>query len=311
MGYVSSTHIPVLLKEALDLLITDADGIYFDGTLGDGGYTRGLLEELGSAGRVVAADWDEQAIAFADTWRHKVKNRISIYHSNFCSLSEILRQEGMQSVSGIVLDLGLSSRQIDDAERGFSYRREAPLDMRMDMRLTTTARDILKTASEQELAQIFFMYGEEKRSRLLARIIIEERSRRSFTTTFDLIDIMKKQWRPAHFTKSASRIFQALRIAVNRELDNLERFLEDCWQFVVPGGRVAIVSYHSLEDRIVKTAFRNHSNPCVCPKNVPVCQCGRTPDVRVITKRPITPSCEEIFANPHSRSAKLRAAEKI
>ena len=311
MVYAFSRHIPVLLKEVLDVLITDAGGIYFDGTMGDGGYTRGIAERLNPSGRVIAADWDEQAIAISDEWVKQYSGRIVVYNSSFCSLAEILSCEGIRAVSGIVLDLGLSSRQIDDTERGFSYRVDAPLDMRMDVRLKTTARDILNTAAAEELSRIFSVYGEEKWSWRLAQILAAEGSRRKFETTFELVDIMKKRWKPAHFTKSASRIFQALRIAVNRELENLERFLEECWQYIIPGGRIIVVSYHSLEDRIVKTAFRNHEHPCICPKESPVCVCGRIPNARVITRKAVVPSQGEINANPRARSAKLRAAEKM
>jgi len=304
-------HKPVLLQEVLRLVVTDRKGTYFDGTLGDGGHTRALLEKLDPEGRVIAADWDSKSIAFAKQWAPKYGERVSVHHNNFCNISKILFSHTIDAVHGIVLDLGLSSRQIHDTERGFSYRADAPLDMRMDTRFSETAADILNKATEEELKKIFFHYGEEKRSASLAGIILQQRQRHPLKTTFDLVSLMKKKWRPKYYTKSASRIFQALRIAVNRELDNLERFLELCWNMLLTGGRIGIISYHSLEDRIVKTAFRRHENPCICPKNIPVCQCGRVPDAKIVTRRPVRPSEEEIAHNPRARSAKLRVAEKI
>lgn len=304
-------HIPVLLQEVLRLIVTDKKGIYFDGTLGDGGYTQAILEKLDSQGRVIAADWDSKTIAFAKQWTPKYGERVSVHHNNFSDIKKILFSHTIDAVHGIVLDVGLSSRQIEDTKRGFSYRTDAPLDMRMDTRFSETAADILNKTAESELKKIFFRYGEEKWSASLAGIIARERRRRPLKTTFDLVELMKKKWRPKYYTKSASRIFQALRIAVNRELDNLEQFLELCWDLLLTGGRIGIISYHSLEDRIVKTAFRRHENPCICPNDMPVCQCGRVPDVKIITRRPVCPSGEEISRNSRARSAKLRVAEKI
>lgn len=304
-------HKPVLLQEVLRLVVTDRKGMYFDGTLGDGGYTRAILEKLDSDGRVIAADWDSKAIAFAKQWAPEYGERVSVHHNNFCNIDKILFSHTLDAVHGIVLDLGLSSRQIQDTKRGFSYRADGPLDMRMDTRFSETASEILNKAAEGELKKIFFHYGEERRSSSLAGIIIRERQRRPLKTTFDLVELMKKKWRPKYYTKSASRIFQALRIAVNRELDNLERFLDICWHLLLTGGRIAVISYHSLEDRMVKTAFRRHENSCICPNDIPICQCERVPDAKIVTRKPVRPSEEEITHNPRARSAKLRVAEKI
>lgn len=308
-----SVHIPVLLREIINLLVTDTNGIYFDGTLGDGGYTRALLKELDSQGRVIAVDWDEKSVEYSKKWAlsETRRGRLSIHRANFCKIKEVLSIDKISAVNGIVLDLGLSSRQLDTGERGFSHRLDGPLDMRMDNRLTDSVSHIVSKYSEKDLKEIFFKYGEERGSAKLARIIIRERQRQTIVTTNDLVTIMKKYWRPKFFVKSASRIFQALRIAVNHELENLEKFLEICWDLLLPGGKIAVVSYHSLEDRIVKNVYRKHEDPCICHRQVPVCQCGKIPDAKIITKKPVRASSEEKIINPRSRSAKLRVAEKI
>ena len=308
-----SGHIPVLLREIINLLVTDTNGIYFDGTLGDGGYTKALLKKLDSHGKVIAVDWDEKSVEYSEKWASPEtrRGRLSIHRANFCEIKEVLSIHKISAVNGIVLDVGLSSRQLDAGERGFSHRLEGPLDMRMDNRLTDSVSNIVSKYSEKDLKEIFFKYGEERGSAKLARILIRERQRQTIVTTNDLVTIMKKYWRPKFFVKSASRIFQALRIAVNHELENLEKFLEICWDLLLPGGRIAVVSYHSLEDRIVKNIYRKHEDPCICHRQVPVCQCGKIPDAKIITKKPVRASSEEKIINPRSRSAKLRVAEKI
>ena len=313
MSDESLEHVPVLLKEVMDLVITDKNGIYFDGTLGDGGYTRKLWDTIGTKGKVISVDWDEKSILQVDNWLVPAysENRRFIHRANFCEIGDILKNHRIEAVHGIVLDIGLSSRQLNDPDRGFSYRYDSPLDMRMDNRLPDSVFELLSKRTENDLRSIFFKYGEEKRSARLANIIVRERINKPIRSTSDLVTLMKKHWRPRFFTKSASRIFQALRIAVNRELDNLERFLDICWDFMLPGGRIAVISYHSLEDRIVKNTFRNHENPCICHNDAPVCQCGNIPDAKIITRKPVRPDAEEVAANPRSRSAKLRVAEKI
>jgi 16S rRNA (cytosine1402-N4)-methyltransferase len=309
----SNEHVPVLIHEIMALLMTDNNGIYFDGTMGDGGYTRALLDRLGSKGAVIATDVDDRAVRYAEKWKDKYGygEKISVHHANFSDMPHLLDNKSIQTLQGIVLDLGLSSRQLDTPERGFSYRSDGPLDMRMDNHSEQTACTIINSASEDDLKSLFFTYGEDRRSAFLAKIIVREREKRKIATTFELVEIMKKYWRPKHYPKSASRIFQALRITVNRELESLETFLGICWDYLVKGGRIAVVSYHSLEDRKVKTAFRQHENPCVCPKDFPECRCGRTADTKILTKRPIRPSEAEIAQNPRAKSAKLRVAEKI
>jgi len=307
----SDLHVPVMIYQVLHWLITDRDGIYFDGTLGDGGHARAVARLLNPGGKVIATDWDRHAVEHAETWRQPLHAPVSVYHASFGKIAGVLRAAGVDTVHGILLDLGMSSRQLDNAQRGFSYLTDGPLDMRMDQRLPGQAYDIINRSSADELKNIFYRYGEEKRSSLLAKIIVEVRKKQPITTTEDLIEVMKKRWRPAHFSKSASRIFQALRIAVNNELDILEKFLEECWDLLVPRGRIVVISYHSLEDRIVKQSFKKHENPCICPKEFPVCQCGLKADAKILTKKVIKPALEEIERNPRARSAKMRVAEKI
>ncbi len=307
----SNEHVPVLIHEIMALLMTDNNGIYFDGTLGDGGYTRALLDSLGRKGAVIATDLDDRSVRSAEKWKSIYGEKIAVHHANFSDMPHLLDNKNIKTLQGIVLDLGLSSRQLDTPERGFSYRADGPLDMRMNSESGQTAYTIVNSASEDELKSLFFTFGEERRSASLAQIIVRERKKRKIETTLDLVGIMKKYWRPKHFPKSASRIFQALRIAINRELDSLENFLDICWNYLAKGGRIAVVSYHSLEDRKVKTAFRQHEDPCVCPKDFPECRCGKKAEAKILTRRPVRPSEAEITRNPRAKSAKLRVAEKV
>ena len=307
----SNEHVPVLIHEIMALLMTDNNGIYFDGTLGDGGYTRALLDSLGRKGAVIATDLDDRSVRSAEKWKSIYGEKIAVHHANFSDMPHLLDNKNIKTLQGIVLDLGLSSQQLDTPERGFSYRADGPLDMRMNSESGQTAYTIVNSASEDELKSLFFTFGEERRSASLAQIIVRERKKRKIETTLDLVGIMKKYWRPKHFPKSASRIFQALRIAINRELDSLENFLDICWNYLAKGGRIAVVSYHSLEDRKVKTAFRQHEDPCVCPKDFPECRCGKKAEAKILTRRPVRPSEAEITRNPRAKSAKLRVAEKV
>lgn len=309
--HANDIHVPVMLKTVLHWLISNRNGVYFDGTLGDGGHTRAIAGELTSAGQVISVDWDNEAIEHARTWHPGFEDRVTLFRSSFREMPSILLRSGVPKVSGILLDLGLSSRQLDDRNRGFSHRFDGALDMRMDDRIETQAYQLLNECSVEELTEIFRNYGEEKRSASLARKIIKARETGPVNSTNRLIEIMQNYWKPAHFVKSASRIFQALRIAVNRELEVLEHFLENCWNWLAPGGRIVIISYHSLEDRLVKNTFRQHENPCSCPKEFPVCICGLVPDAKVLTKRAVKPTEDEIALNSRARSAVLRAAEKI
>ncbi|MCP4726560.1 MAG: 16S rRNA (cytosine(1402)-N(4))-methyltransferase RsmH [bacterium] len=304
-------HIPVLLSEVIHHLITDRDGNYFDGTLGDSGYSKAIMNSLTDQGTLTACDLDLRALEHSKSWAGAYGNRIKIYHNNFSEISEIMLNADIKSLNGIVLDLGISSRQLDDPGRGFSYRTDGPIDMRFDDTISGSALDMINNYSREQLKKIFKEYGEEKRSGLLAKIITESREESPINTTGEFVELMSRRWRPKHFRKSASRIFQALRIAVNAELNNLERFLDECWKWLVPGARLVIVSYHSLEDRLVKNSIRNHKNPCSCPDDFPECRCGKIPDARALTKKPIYPSEDEIRLNSRARSARLRAAEKI
>ncbi len=311
MNNDNDRHVPVLERQILDWLITDKNGIYFDGTMGDGGHSRAIAEILEGKGKIIATDWDERAVKYSESWRKPLKTPVTVIHSNYSEMPSILSGLNIKHITGILLDLGLSSRQLDDPERGFSYRYDSPLDMRMDERLSNSARELLNNSGEKELRDIFYRFGEERRSSRLARLIVEAREKTKFNSTQDLVEIMKKRWHPSNYIKSASRIFQALRIAVNNELDSLNRFLEDCWDYLNPGGRIAVISYHSLEDRLVKQAFKQREKPCVCPRDFPICTCGKKPDAKVLTRKAVTPSNEEIKQNSRARSAKLRVAEKI
>jgi len=311
MNTLQSKHTPVMVYQVLHWLITDRNGIYFDGTLGDGGHATAIAGMLQKNGIVIATDHDEPAVKRMETLQRPFDAPILVFHNNFRDIPLVLMKAHVEKVDGILLDLGMSSRQLDDPARGFSYLHDGALDMRMDARLSKNAYDIINQCTEEELRDIFFQYGEEKRSARLARIIVEFRNYAPIKTTSDLTNIMKKQWKPRNFVKSASRIFQALRIAVNNELENLSHFFDECWNWLAPGGRIVVISYHSLEDRIVKQAFKQHENPCICPRDFPICTCGRIPDARILTRKAVRPSAEEIEKNPRARSAQLRAVEKV
>ncbi len=304
-------HIPVLLSEVIEHLVTDRNGNYFDGTLGDSGYSIAIMNSLTDPGTLTACDLDTRAVDKAKSWSGEYGNRIRIYHKNFSEISEIMLSSDIKTLNGIVIDLGISSRQLDDPERGFSYSSNGPLDMRFNETGKISALNIINNSPQEQLKAIFKTFGEEKRASYLAKLICETREKSPINTTGELVALMKRRWKPKHFTKSASRIFQALRIAVNSELESLERFLDECWKWLIPGGRLVVVSYHSLEDRLVKNSIRDHQDPCICPDDFPECRCGKLPEARPLTKKPIYPSEDEIRLNPRARSAKLRAAEKI
>ncbi len=307
-------HVTVLLRETVDALKPRRGGIYVDCTLGGAGHTRQLLDRLGGEGVVVGIDQDERAIANAQETLPGFRGQLTLVKRNFEALDQILAELGISSVDGVLFDLGVSSPQLDEGERGFSYRFDAPLDMRMDRTKPFTAWDLVNNGDEEELAQIIWDYGEERWGKRIAQFIVAARQEGAIDTTGQLVDLIKRAI-PAKVRESgphpAKRTFQALRIKVNDELGVLERALEKAIQVLAPGGRLAVISFHSLEDRIVKQLMARHVNPCVCPPKVPVCVCGRRPDLRVITKKPILPSDDEIATNPRSRSAKLRVGEKL
>jgi 16S rRNA (cytosine1402-N4)-methyltransferase len=306
-------HTPVLLKEVVSQLQPHDGGLYVDCTVGGGGHAHEILCACGPNGRVIGLDWDEEAIAASRERLREFGGRVQLVRANYVELERVLMSLGVTTVDGVVFDLGVSSRQFDESGRGFSFQREGPLDMRMNRQLGATARDVLRSASLEELAKIFRVYGEEKRARAVARQIVAEREQKPLDTTTQLARLVERVLGPRHGggVHPATRVFQALRIAVNNELDNLKQGLNLAARFLGTGGRLAVISFHSLEDRIVKQFFVEQSSGCICPPDLPVCACGRKQLLRIVTRKPVTPREEEIDANPRSRSAKLRVAEKI
>ena len=306
-------HKSVLLKETVDGLVTKPDGIYVDGTLGGGGHSYEVCTRLGEKGSIIGIDQDEAAIEAASARLKDFGEKVTIVRSNYCDMKSRLHELGIDKVDGIMLDLGVSSYQLDTAERGFSYREDAPLDMRMDRRQLMTARDIVNTYSEMDLYRVIRDYGEDKFAKNIAKHIVVERSKRSIETTGELTEIirhaipMKYQKKSGH---PAKRTFQAIRIELNRELEVLRDSLDDMIDMLNPGGRLCIITFHSLEDRIVKSAFKKNENPCVCPSDFPVCVCGKVSKGKVLTRKPILPSEEEMLENSRSKSAKLRIFER-
>lgn len=302
-------HIPVLLDETIAALKIKPDGIYVDGTAGGAGHSGEIVKRL-TTGRLYALDRDPQAVAVA---AERLKAYpATVVKSNFSEMDKVLALYGVEAADGILLDLGVSSYQLDNPQRGFSYRNDAPLDMRMSSE-GTSAADIVNTLSADELSDIFFRFGEEKFSRRIAASIVRERGKNKIETTLQLADIISASV-PAAAKRDghpARRCFQALRIAVNDELDILEDALDRAFELLAPGGRLCVITFHSLEDRIVKQAFRKYSTGCTCPPELPVCVCGKKPRGRLEPRKPIEPSPEEIERNPRSRSAKLRVIEKI
>lgn len=297
-------HIPVLLDEVLDSLLP-AERI-IDGTLGAGGHTRALLNS--GAGAVLAFDADSMAIDIARANLAGYEDRVTIVHDSYANMAEHAKHIGWDSVDGILLDLGLSSMQLDTPERGFAFMHDAPLDMRFDQNNgLLTAADLVNTSDEYELADVFFKYGEEPQSRKIARAII---AARPIFTTRELAAAVEKAIPRHEKIHPATRVFQALRIAVNGELETVERALPIAIGLLKPGGRLAVISFHSLEDRIVKQVFKLASTDCICPPKVPICVCGHHASVRLVTRKPVVPSDDEIANNPRSRSAKLRVVEK-
>ena len=307
-------HTSVLLGESIDYLNIKPDGIYVDGTLGGGGHSFEICRKLGPEGRLIGIDRDADAIEAAGKRLENFKDRVVIVRENFCRMKTVLWNLGITSVNGVVLDLGVSSHQLDDAERGFTYRVDAPLDMRMDQRQDLTAADVVNGYSEEELTRILREYGEERFAGRIASAIVRERKGHVIETTGELIDIIKESI-PAKARATgghpAKRTFQAIRIEVNRELEILENALDDAISLLDDGGRICVITFHSLEDRIVKNCFRRNENPCICPKSFPVCVCGRRPLGRVVTRKAVAPSKEETEENPRSKSAHLRVFERI
>lgn len=303
-------HIPVLLERSVELLVTDPDGVYVDGTLGGGGHSRLLLSSLGENSRVLGFDQDTDAVRHAEELLRD-DHRMSVVHSNVVHLRSVLHQFEIPAIDGILLDLGVSSHQIDVPERGFSFRFEGPLDMRMDRESKMTAAELIARSTEEELAHIFFAYGEERDSRRIARAIVRERGQQPLRSTSRLVEVISAVTSPVHRSKTLARIFQALRISVNNELGVLEETLAEAMDLIKVGGRLVVISYHSLEDRIVKQFLRGEAASCVCPPRTPFCVCGKVSRIRLIHTRHIEADENEVRRNPRARSARLRAGEKI
>ncbi len=306
-------HTPVLLKESIEGLQIRPDGIYVDGTLGGGGHSWEICKKLTAGGRLIGIDQDQDAIKAASERLDEFRDRVDLVLGNFREMKSELARLGVESVDGVILDLGVSSYQLDTVERGFTYRKDAPLDMRMDQRQSLTAKDVVNEYSEMELYRVIRDYGEEKFAKNIAKHIVIARSKKELETTGELIQVikaaipMKVQAVGGH---PAKRTFQAIRIEVNNELNVLEDSLEDMVDLLNEKGRICVITFHSLEDRIVKDKFRIFENPCTCPPDFPVCVCGNVPKGVVITKKPICPTQQEQESNPRAKSAKLRVFER-
>ncbi len=307
------THKPVLLRECIEGLNIRPDGIYVDGTLGRAGHSREIVSRL-TTGRLICIDRDQAALDAAPGRLEGHMDKVTLVHGNFGDIASILDDLNVPAVDGMLFDLGVSSPQLDDGSRGFSYLQDAPLDMRMDQSAALTAYDVVNGWSQEELKRILWQYGEERYSGLIAAAIVRRRADKPVETTGELADIIRGAM-PAKAQREkqhpAKRSFQAIRIAVNDELGEVERMLDSALPRLNPGGRLAVISFHSLEDRLVKTAYAGWAKGCTCPPDFPVCVCGKKPQIRLVGKKPIVAGEEELGENPRARSAKLRVAEKL
>ena len=306
-------HVSVLLHESVDALNIRPDGIYVDGTLGGAGHSFEIAGRL-TTGRLIGIDRDETALAAAGVRLAPFADRVTLVHSNFCRMDEVIRQLGLPGVDGVLLDLGVSSPQLDEGSRGFSYMADAPLDMRMDRTDSLTAYQVVNEWPYEELKRILFDYGEERYAPQIAAAICRSREQKKIETTLELVDIIRGSLPGAALREKqhpAKRSFQAIRIAVNDELDSVSRAMNAAIPILNPGGRLAVITFHSLEDRIVKSAMNDAAKGCTCPPSFPVCVCGRKPKVKVISRKPILPAEQELTENPRARSAKLRVCEKL
>ncbi len=308
------THYSVLLEECLEGLNIRPDGVYLDGTLGRAGHSRRIAQQLTEGGRLICVDRDQAALDAAQERLSEWMDRVTLVHSNFADIDVILDKLGLDKIDGMLFDLGVSSPQLDDSSRGFSYMADAPLDMRMDRSEGLTAADVVNGWSQDELRRILSQYGEERYAGLIAAAIVRRREDKPIETTLELVDIIKGAM-PGKALKEkqhpAKRSFQAIRIAVNDELSAVDRMIRAAVPRLNKSGRLAVITFHSLEDRIVKTGMAEFAKGCTCPPDFPVCVCGKTPDIRLVTRKPILPSEQELEENPRSRSAKLRVAEKL
>lgn len=306
-------HVSVLLNECIENLNIKKDGVYVDCTMGGAGHSKEIVKKLSKDGLFIGFDQDKNAIATAKERLADYSDRVRFIHSNFSNIKEELEKIGVYKIDGVLADLGVSSHQLDEADRGFSYMHDAPLDMRMDIRQPFSAYDVVNTYSEEQLAKIIKDYGEDNWAKRIAKFIVEGRSEKPIEKTGELVDIIKKAIpKKARIDgpHPAKRTFQAIRIEVNNELGVINKMIDDAVSMMNKGGRICIITFHSLEDRIVKNEFKHLSLSCVCPPELPICQCDKVSEVKVITRKPILPSKEEVEVNPRSRSAKLRVAEK-
>ncbi len=311
---INFSHRSVLLDECIEYLNIKPDGIYVDGTAGGGGHSLEIVKRLTKGGRLIAIDRDDAAIAAATLRLSDYLDRVTFVRNNFSSAAEVCRELGIEKIDGILLDLGVSSYQLDTAERGFSHNNDAPLDMRMDRRGELDAYAVVNTYSFEELKRVIWEYGEERFAPKIASAIVKRREISPIESTGELVDVIKSAI-PAAAREGghhpAKRTFQAIRIEVNGELDAIAPAIRNAGSIMTEGGRIVIITFHSLEDRIVKQTYADMASGCTCPKNLPICVCGKKPEVKVLTKKPILPSDSEIEENPRSRSAKLRVCEKL
>ena len=306
-------HIPIMLNEVINGLNIKENGIYVDGTIGGAGHSIEIVKRLKS-GRLIGIDQDTDAIAKASEVLRDYKDKVQIVHDNFSNIKGVLNSLNIKKIDGILLDLGVSSHQLDEEERGFSYNKDAHLDMRMDMSKPFSAWDVVNKYSEKELENILWNYGEEKWAKRIAQFIVEERKLYPINTTLDLVTVIKKaipKGARASGHHPAKKSFQAIRIEVNKELEILKGAIVDATKLLNPGGRICIITFHSLEDRIVKDTFKELNQSCICPPEIPVCVCNKKKEINIITRKPIEPSIEEINSNQRSRSAKLRIGERV
>ena len=308
------THKPVLLQECLDGLAIKPQGVYLDGTLGRAGHSREIARRLGSEGRLICIDRDQAALDAAGERLGEWMDRVTLIHGNFGDLADLLDDRGLSGLDGMLFDLGVSSPQLDDKTRGFSYMQDAPLDMRMDQSERLTADTVVNQWPQEELRRILWQYGEERYAPQIAAAIVRRRAERPIASTLDLVEVIRGAM-PARALREkqhpAKRSFQAIRIAVHDELSAVDRMLQAAVPRLAPGGRLCVISFHSLEDRLVKNALAAFAKGCTCPPDLPVCVCGKVPEVRLVSRKPIVASPAELEENPRARSAKLRVAEKL
>lgn len=304
-------HIPVLYYEALDNLVINPDGIYIDCTLGGGSHSEGILERLSDKGLLISIDQDTNAIEYSKKRLEKFGSKWKVFKGNFENIDTIAYMAGVDKVDGILMDIGVSSKQLDDPKRGFSYRYDVKLDMRMNTEQKISAYDVVNTYSEEQLSKIIFEYGEERHARKIAKLIVEERKSSPIEKTSDLIALIKRAYPERASKHPAKKSFQAIRIEVNRELEVLENAISKAVELLKVDGRLAIITFHSLEDRIVKNKFKDLATACKCPKDIPICVCGGVKKFEIITKKPIIPVDDELKNNNRAHSSKLRILERI